>query len=86
MAHRVRRNSALTSASRSAIAAVVAAIIDHAPLLRSLVRKLSSDVFECVDGTEALATYREHQPDWVLMDHEMPQMNGMSVPGRMRTW
>jgi CheY-like chemotaxis protein len=42
-------------------------------LIVHVVRKLSDAIFECEDGAEALSAYREHLPDWVLMDIEMPK-------------
>lgn len=48
-------------------------------LIAQIVSKSSDVVFECEDGAEALAAYREHLPDWVLMDIEMPQTDGISA-------
>ncbi len=35
------------------------------------------EIFECTDGGEALALYRKHLPDWVLMDWQMPKTDGI---------
>ena len=48
-------------------------------MLQSLVSDLSSDVRECADGSEALAAYTAHPPDWVLMDIAMPDLDGISA-------
>ena len=34
---------------------------------------------ECADGAEALNAYRVFMPDWVLMDWEMKQMDGLAA-------
>lgn len=37
-----------------------------------------SDIFlECEDGSEALSAYTKFQPDWVLMDWDMKNVNGI---------
>jgi two-component system, NarL family, response regulator DegU len=41
-------------------------------------------VGEAKDGLEALALVRELQPDVLLLDVEMPQLNGIEVARRMR--
>ena len=46
-------------------------------LIRSIVRKVSDDIVECRDGSEALPAYIAHRPDWVLMDVEMAVMDGL---------
>ena len=48
-------------------------------LIVQIVRKSSDAIFECEDGAQALSVYREHLPDWVLMDIEMPQTDGISA-------
>lgn len=36
-------------------------------------------VVEAADGMEALALAREHRPDAVLLDHDLPLMSGVEV-------
>ena len=38
-------------------------------------------VFECDDGKDATALYREHRPDWVLMDINMKHVGGIDATG-----
>lgn len=55
---------------------------DNHPMRRmiaDLVRDLAADVIECADGHEAVAAYRQHRPDWVLMDVRMAAMDGLSA-------
>jgi two-component system, chemotaxis family, chemotaxis protein CheY len=46
-------------------------------LLRDYLPASVDEIYECVDGSEAFALYQKHRPDWVLMDWEMPNMNGI---------
>jgi two-component system, chemotaxis family, chemotaxis protein CheY len=48
-------------------------------LIRSLLADLADSIRECGDGSQAQASYAEHQPDWVLMDLMMPQMDGLTA-------
>ena len=48
-------------------------------LLKALLNGLADEVYECADGSAALALYRQHQPDWVLMDIEMQPMDGLTA-------
>jgi CheY-like chemotaxis protein len=48
-------------------------------MIRALVEDLADQLFECADGNAALAAYREHRPDWVLMDVEMNGMDGLTA-------
>src|SRR5918912_94310 len=41
-------------------------------------------VLEAGDGAEALAPARDHQPDLLLLDVEMPELNGYVVCAALR--
>jgi CheY-like chemotaxis protein len=48
-------------------------------LVKSLVQDMANEIFECADGNEVLAAYSQHKPDWVLMDIEMQEMDGLTA-------
>lgn len=48
-------------------------------VIRSIVVDLADQIHECADGSEALAAYELHRPDFVLMDIEMKQVNGFEA-------
>ena len=48
-------------------------------LIISIVRDLADEIAECADGADALACYKEFQPDLVLMDLKMPQVDGITA-------
>ena len=48
-------------------------------LLREYLPSSTDEVLECADGDQAVALFREHRPDWVLIDWEMPRMNGVTA-------
>lgn len=48
-------------------------------LIKSLLADLADAITECSDGSEAQRCYAEHQPDWVLMDLMMPQVDGLAA-------
>lgn len=47
-------------------------LIDHLPAD-------ADEVYECADGIDAFSMFKRTRPDWVLMDHEMPRMNGLAA-------
>ncbi len=58
-------------------------IVDDHSAMRRMIGKVVSDMVseieECSDGAEALAAYSRFLPDWVLMDIEMDQMDGITA-------
>jgi len=55
---------------------------DHAAfrgLLHSVLGKFGVEILECRSGQEALERYADFAPDWVLMDLEMPCVDGISA-------
>jgi len=58
-------------------------IVDDATAMRQSIRTfiadLAGEVYECSDGSEALACYIAHRPDWVLMDLKMKEMDGLAA-------
>jgi DNA-binding NarL/FixJ family response regulator len=60
-------------------------LADDHPVLREGVRALAADeadmefVAEACSGREAIEEFRKHRPDVVLMDLQMPDMNGIDA-------
>ncbi len=48
-------------------------------LTKILLSGMHAEFVECADGREALAAYGRHQPDWVLMDIQMPGLDGLAA-------
>ena len=53
-------------------------------LIRGEVEDLVEDFFEGADGSEALRLYTAHRPDWVLMDLEMKEVNGLTATRQIK--
>lgn len=47
--------------------------------LRKVLEELGLEVIEAANGAEAVQQFRTHQPDLVLMDITMPEMDGLSA-------
>ncbi len=52
-------------------------------VIRSVISEFAREVHECADGSEALAAYAAHRPDWVLMDLRMKNVDGIVATGRI---
>jgi len=48
-------------------------------LLRRLCATLATEIRDVADGAEAIQTFGEFQPDWILMDISMPQVDGITA-------
>ena len=47
--------------------------------IKSIVAENADEIYECSDGSEAVALYSECRPDWVLMDIKLKQMDGIEA-------
>jgi len=55
---------------------------DNAVMRRTIgfvVRDMTDGIIECADGAAAFSAYQKHLPEWVLMDIEMPLMDGLTA-------
>lgn len=64
-------------------------IVDDNPAIRAIVRgylaEIASEMQECQDGADALAAYETFRPDWVLMDWEMKNVDGLAATREITT-
>lgn len=58
-------------------------IVDDNPQMREMMRHYlpcsGNEIRECADGVNALAAYMDFLPDFVLMDWQMKQMDGLTA-------
>ena len=47
--------------------------------IKRVIKAQVDEFVECSDGAEALASYRQHHPDVVLMDIEMASVDGLKA-------
>lgn len=48
-------------------------------LIRSIVDVIADEIFDCDDGLQAPAAYLRHRPDFVLMDIDMKDGDGLTA-------
>lgn len=58
-------------------------IVDDNPNMRRMLSDCIGhkfeQIFECADGDQAFALYERHHPEWVLMDWQMPNKDGITA-------
>ncbi len=63
-------------------------LVDDYPATRRFLREVldsvESQFFEAANGQEAVEAFATHQPDWVVMDVEMPVMDGLAATRAIR--
>jgi DNA-binding NarL/FixJ family response regulator len=64
-------------------------IVDDEPHVRTYLAKVCQslgikEIHEAADGEEGMTKCFGHAPDWVLVDINMPGMNGIELLGRIR--
>ncbi len=64
-------------------------VVDDSRTIRNILKKTLqqlgySDVVEAEDGVQGLAKFNEKVPDLVLIDWNMPNMNGITLVGKIR--
>src|SRR5271154_4776899 len=64
-------------------------IVDDHPICRAGLKRLlaaddRNEVREAASGREALATFRDYQPDLVTLDLNLPGIGGLEVIARLR--
>jgi CheY-like chemotaxis protein len=63
-------------------------IVDDNPsirrVIRSIVEDLASEIHDCEDPAEVIAMYASCQPDVVLMDIALGEMNGITLTSEIR--
>jgi CheY-like chemotaxis protein len=76
------------TAPGDAAAGLVVLVVDDDPTLRSLLaellRELGHRVVTAGDGAEAVREVQRSQPDLVLMDCEMPVLDGLAAAREIR--
>lgn len=58
-------------------------IVDDNSVMRRTIRRVvgefANEVIECDDGAKAFSVYQKYLPDWVLMDVEMREKDGLTA-------
>ncbi len=53
-------------------------------MIKQVVGDLAEQIFECADGDAALEIYAIYQPDWVLMDIQMKNTDGLTATRQIK--
>jgi CheY-like chemotaxis protein len=55
-------------------------------LLKKVVKGLADDILECADGLEGVRLYQSERPDFVLMDINLRETDGIAATRNIRTF
>ena len=58
--------------------------LDNRQILRDLLTHAGYDVIEAVDGEQAIASAAAHRPDLILMDIQLPVLDGHEATRRIK--
>lgn len=62
---------------------MVIMIVDDNKAMRQAIRGVAAGVtdtvIECADGDEAVDSFNRYHPDWILMDIQMPKLDGIAA-------
>ena len=63
-------------------------VVDDVPKIRRVIidmlKNVDAEFIECSNGAEAVNAYEQHHPDFVLMDVEMKEMNGIEATRKIK--
>lgn len=63
-------------------------IVDDSPKIRIMLKSMYGfifdEIFEAENGLEAVKLYKQHLPDWVLMDIKMELMDGLEATKKIK--
>ena len=60
---------------------------DSEPMRRtimSFIGDVAEEIYECPDGRDALPAFARYQPDWVLMDIKMNDVDGLAATRQIK--